>query len=130
MDKEILHKKVLDYSAKNKEALSKTMNSLSELTKNHSQQSQQKYQSYLSEYNELLKLNKESEEENYRLKKELALIQIEIEELSFRNQLNKSRIKNQNDEIQNIKDETFDIDLQKKKKQSLKKQMDDLQREK
>jgi len=49
------------------------------------------------------------------LKKELALIDIEIEELTFRNRMSNSRIKDQNEEIENIKDRTFDIDKQKRK---------------
>jgi hypothetical protein len=64
------------------------------------------------------------------LKKELALVDIEIEELSYRNKLSRSRIKDQNDEYSNIKDETYDIDKQKKKESQLLQEYEQLKEEK
>lgn len=43
------------------------------------EQQYHKYEDYRKEYEELLKLNQESEEETFRLKKELALVDLEIE---------------------------------------------------
>lgn len=55
---------------------------------------------------------------------------IEIEELSYRNKLSRSRIKDQNDEYSNIKDETYDIDKQKKKESQLLQEYEQLKEEK
>ena len=64
-----------------------------------------------------------------RLRKEITLIDLEIDELSVKNTMSRSRIKLQSEEIDNIKDETYDIDKQKRKEERKEKESKELTRE-
>lgn len=63
------------------------------------------------------------------LRKEITLIDLEIDELSVKNTMSRSRIKLQSEEIDNIKDETYDIDKQKKKEERKEKENSELRKE-
>lgn len=61
MDQDILYKKIIEQSNKNRKTLINIHSQISAKKKNAQQQETVKYQNYMKEYDELVKFNKESE---------------------------------------------------------------------